>query len=87
MDGTKECPHCGKEIKVSAVKCRYCGWWLEDHRVKPKGTQDPSKLKGERVQKIFFWVAAILITYMLLCLFLHKQGIESFITAPLDAII
>lgn len=31
MEETKHCPYCGKEIKASALKCRYCGHWLTDH--------------------------------------------------------
>lgn len=27
---TKICPHCGKEIKFEAKKCRYCGTWLDE---------------------------------------------------------
>ena len=27
---TKICPHCGKEIKIEAKKCRYCGTWLDE---------------------------------------------------------
>ncbi len=36
---TKKCPRCGKEIKKSALKCRYCGQYVDqvlEERLKPK---------------------------------------------------
>lgn len=32
---TKYCPHCGKQIKMAAIKCRWCGTWLNDAPVSP----------------------------------------------------
>lgn len=33
MENIKKCPYCGKEIKASALKCRFCGHWLtEDNK-------------------------------------------------------
>lgn len=29
-DDTKICPNCGKQIKKTAKKCRYCDTWLEE---------------------------------------------------------
>ena len=32
MEGTKICPFCSERVKQEAVKCRYCGEWLEERK-------------------------------------------------------
>lgn len=29
MNEMKQCPYCGKEIRLAAKKCRYCGKWMD----------------------------------------------------------
>jgi len=39
-EDTKSCPNCGKEIKKTALKCRYCGQYIDENikeKLLPKG--------------------------------------------------
>lgn len=50
MSDTKICPFCGKEIKSVAIKCRYCGKFLEENSNEQTENSSSGKFK-----KIITW--------------------------------
>lgn len=46
VDGYKICPFCKEKIRNEAVKCRFCGEWLEQITVGFSGTQKPDQIRS-----------------------------------------
>ena len=49
---TKHCPFCGQVINAAAIKCKYCGKWLEDPQ--PENQQGQAQYAQQPPQQQYY---------------------------------
>ena len=75
---TKICPYCGKEIKSIAIKCKYCGKFIEDDvNEEDKCPKCGSRLHNNIIANIFK-----VIVYLICAFFLLVSLVGIFVDLP-----
>lgn len=66
-EGMKNCPQCGEEIKVSAIKCRHCGSVLDEkaHQAATGGAGSKSKEDLRAIAKYQRGIIVCILLYVL----------------------
>lgn len=71
MEKTKNCPYCGEEIPVDAVKCSHCKEWLDD------GNKPQVAINTQKNKSIVWIVSGIIAVIAIIVFILTQTGGKS----------